>query len=64
MSALIRARKIAEVTEVDFVVVPSTIVRRVLHQIGLGDQFHWGSLRNLPAPQPVAPPFTSLEVRD
>lgn len=64
VSALIRARKIAEITKVDLVVVPSTIVRRVLDHIGLGDQFHWGSTRDPPAPQPAVPPVAPLEVRD
>ena len=44
VSALIRARKIAEVRAVDLVVAPSPLVARILRQAGLSDQFHWGAL--------------------
>ena len=44
VSALIRARKIAEVRAVDLVVAPSPLVTRILRQAGLSDQFHWAAL--------------------
>ena len=43
VSALIRARKIAEVRSVNLVVAPSPIVTRILRRAGLSDQFHWGA---------------------
>ena len=43
VSALIRARKIAEVRAVNLVVAPSPIVTRILRRAGLSDQFQWGA---------------------
>ena len=43
VSALIRARKIAEVRAVNLVVAPSPMVTRILRRAGLSDQFHWGA---------------------
>ena len=44
ISALIRARKIAEVRAVNLVVAPSPFVTQILRRAGLSDQFHWGKL--------------------
>ncbi len=43
VSALIRARKIAEVRAVNLVIAPSPIVTRILRRAGLSDQFRWGA---------------------
>lgn len=43
VSALIRARKIAEVRAVNLVVAPSPMVTRILRRAGLSDQFRWGA---------------------
>ncbi len=43
VSALIRARRLAEVRQVRLLVDPSPLVLRILGRIGLIDQFHWQS---------------------
>ncbi|MEO6469711.1 MAG: STAS domain-containing protein, partial [Acidimicrobiia bacterium] len=48
VSALIRARKIAEVRSVNLVVSPSPPVTHILRRAGLSDQFRWGAR---PAPE-------------
>lgn len=43
LSALIRARKLAQIRHVDLVVAPSPLVLRIVERVGLSDQFHWAA---------------------
>lgn len=43
ISAIIRARKLAETRRVELIIDPSPLVLRILENVGLGDQFRWKS---------------------
>lgn len=63
-SALIRARKLAQVRHVDLVVDPSPIVLRILGRIGLSDQFHWVTRPGIDPVSVVAPADPARRVHE